>query len=284
MKTFFSQLVLVAVILVSMISISYGDLVVPDYAVTNASLETLQINDNTTDTNGDVPNPLYRIFNEYFSEELGALDQSNYTSGNELADERMIRQTISSWQVNSGSNVVASFTSSAWTHGLQIYSTTGNLLFDTGQYGSTTNGEAFIDDGQQIPLVGGNYTFSANTNGQSKVFSGDHEWYYSSDEYQSEATWTRYYEDGVQHLIAFDVTDLMKQRVGDENVESAFLFAFEDLPKSGSDFDYQDFAFILTNVSANVVPSVVPEPATALILGFVGTLALPFLKRKKKVK
>jgi hypothetical protein len=112
-----------------------------------------------------------------------------------------------------------------------------------------------------------------------KAFSGDHEWYYDSDEYQSGESWTRYYDDGINHILVFDVTDLMRQRSGYESIESAFLFAFEDWQISFSDFDYQDFAFILTNVSANVVT---PEPATALILSFAGVLALPFLRRKNK--
>jgi hypothetical protein len=282
MKTFFSQFLFIAVILNSVISISYGDLERPDYTVTNASLETLQISDRTGDRNGELANPLYRIFNEYFQDELVALNQSNYTSGNELANDRMIRQTISSWEVNPGSNVVASFTSSAFSHGLQIYTTTGDLVFNSGIYNSTTNGQAKID-GRQINLDGGDYIFSVNSNGASKDFSGNHEWYYETDEYKNNG-YASYYNDGVEHFISFDVTDLMRQRVGYENVESAFLFAFEDLNATNSDFDYQDFAFILTNVSANVVPPVAatPEPATALILGFAGAFALPFLRRKRK--
>ncbi|MDR2439215.1 MAG: hypothetical protein LBE12_07595 [Planctomycetaceae bacterium] len=283
MKTFCSQLILAAVIFSSVISISYGDywLTRDEYIISNTNLETLQINDMTSDTNGGTSNPLFRIFNEYFHDELVILGQSDYTSGNELADDRMIRQTISSWQVNPGSNIVASFTSSAWTHGLQIYSTTGDLFFDSQQYVSTTTGEAIID-GRPIELEGGDYVFSANSYGLSKFFSGDHDWYYETEEYQSGVSWTQYYEDGIEHLISFDVTDLMRQRSGYENIESAFLFAFEDLSVGhASDFDYQDFAFILTNVSANVNVTT-PEPATALILGFAGGIAIPLLRRKTK--
>ncbi|MDR2115815.1 MAG: PEP-CTERM sorting domain-containing protein [Planctomycetaceae bacterium] len=279
MKTFYF-LIVAAVLSGSMISVSYGDqLTMDEYIGLNADLETLQINDATGDTNEGAPNPLFRIFNEYFHDEIVTLGESNYTSGNELVEDRMIRQTISSWHVNPGSNVVASFTSSAWTHGLEIYSTTGNLLFDTDQYVSTTTAEAIID-GQAINLEGGDYVFSVNSGGLSKAFSGDHEWYYSSDEYLNGGSWTQYYEDGINHLLAFNVTDLMRQRFGYEGIESAFLFAFEDLNISdSSDFDYQDFAFILTNVNANTVT---PEPSTALILSFAGVLALSFLRRKNK--
>ncbi|MDR0337866.1 MAG: hypothetical protein LBI18_12330 [Planctomycetaceae bacterium] len=291
MKTFFTQFVFVAVLFSSVISISYGDLLTKDdYIASNADLATVQINDATNDTNGGISNPLFRIFNEYFHDELTALGQSSYTSGNDLADDRMIRQTISSWAVNPGSQVVSSFTSSAYSHGLNIYDPTGELVFNSGIYGSTTTGEAKID-GQSITLAGGDYVFATYTdnigNGKGKVFSGDHDWYYQSDEYLNSEKWqVQYYEDGVQHLIVFDVTDLMRQREGYETIESAFLFALEDLNIHSNyaiDFDYQDFAFVLTNVSANVVPpAAVPEPATALILGFAGTLVLPFLKRKRK--
>jgi hypothetical protein len=267
-----------------MISVSYGGWLTSEereeYAASNANLETLRIYDETTDTYQGKSNPLFRIFNEYFKDELS----SEYTSGNELADERMIRETISSWQVNEGSNVVASFTSADMTHGLQIYSTTGALLFDTGQYASSTTAKGIID-GRPIDLNGGDYIFSVNGHdGMAKAFSGDHEWYYSSEEYiKNKNDWrTNYYEDGIEHLIVFNVTDLMRLRDGYEDIESAFLFAFEDIELQSTDFDYQDFAFILTNVKANVVPAATPEPATILIFGIAGGIALPFLRRKNK--
>jgi hypothetical protein len=283
MKTLILQIAFVVAIFGFTASVSYGDLLTneerDEYIASNASLETLRINDKTGDTNLGTPNPLYRIFNEYFQNELTA----NYTSGNALVDDLMIKQTVSSWHVNEGSNVVASFTSSIYQHGLQIYSTTGALLFDTGQYASTTTGEAIID-GSPINLNGGDYIFSANNYGLSKTFSGDHEWYYSTEEYLNpdNESWTHYFDDGIEHLIAFDVTDLMQQREGYKDIESAFLFAFEDLNVSNTDFDYQDFAFVLTNVNANVVPAATPEPATILIFGIAGGIALPFLRQKNK--
>jgi hypothetical protein len=281
MKTLFLQIAFVAVTCGLMTSVSYGDLLTDEeraeYIASNASLETLRINDQTEDTNLGTPNSLYRIFNEYFQNEL----TSNYTSGSELVAERMIKRTISSWQVNPGSNIAASFASASWQHGLQIYSTTGALLFDTGQYTSTTTGEAIID-GIPIDLNGGNYVFSVNGIGLSKAFSGEHEWYYSTEDYLGNDWMGQYYEDGIEHLIAFDVTDLMQQRDGYKDIESAFLFTMEDLHISVTDFDYQDFAFILTNVKANVVPAATPEPATILIFGIAGGIALPFLRRKNK--
>jgi hypothetical protein len=294
MKALFLQIVFAAVTLGFTVSVSYGDLTTPEkeaFINSNASLDTLRINDNTGDTNLGVANPLYRIFNEYFHDELSTLGIADYTSGNALADDRMIRQTISSWQVNPGSTVAASFSSSALQHGLQIYSTTGNLLFDTGKYSATIDGASIIN-GTEIVLEGGKYVFSVFSDnsygwvsgfeGTPKEFSGDHDWYLGSAEYQNES-WAQYYEeDGIQHLITLDITDLMRQRTGFGNIESAFLFAFEDLNATNTDFDYQDFAFILTNVTANVVPATTPEPATALILGIAGCVALPFLRRKSK--
>jgi hypothetical protein len=284
MKTLFLQIASVVVLFGLMISVSYGGWLTDEereeYAASNANLETLRINDDTTDTDDNSKrNPLFRIFNEYFKNELNAL----YTSGNELADDRMIRYTISSWQVNEGSNVVASFTSANMTHGLEIYSTTGALLYETGQYDSSTSGSAMID-GRPIDLNAGDYIFSVNTDeGMARAFSGDHEWYYSTDEYLANPNnWgMNYYKDGIEHLIAFNVTDLIRQRSGYENIESAFLFAFEDSRLNSTDFDYQDFAFVLTNVQANVITAT-PEPATILIFGIAGGIALPFLRRKNK--
>jgi hypothetical protein len=284
MKTILFQLTLtVAVTFGVVVSVSYAD-----YTDWNSSLETLQINDATSDSNTWAPNPLYRIFNEYFSDELSTL----YTSGNQLADERMIRQTISSWQVNSGSEVLASFTSSALQHSLLVYDTIGQLVFDTGLYGSSTDGNPMID-GQNIILDEGNYVFAATSTkyseGLAKSFSGDHDWYFLSEEYLQNSdlnpweSYARYYEDdSVIHLIAFEVTDLIRQREGYEDIESAYLFAFEDLYSFGSDFDYQDFAFVLTNVKANT--NVTPEPATVMILGIAGGIALPYLRRRMKNK
>jgi hypothetical protein len=323
MKTFFSQLIITIAILNLAVSTSYGQITSIEreaYITNNANLETLQINDATTDLYDGTPNPLYRIFNEYFADELSALGQSGYESGNELADDRMIRQTISSWNVYSESQLITSFTSSAVSHSVQVYDTSGQLRYDLGTYGSTTTGMAILENSQPINLSGDNYVFSTTSSHWEKftiynettdknedhhflmhprVFSGDHDWYESSDEYVNntrynneeleywENKWRDYYNDEIQHLIAFDVTNLIQQRSGYENVESAFLFAFEDLALSPEhreylDFDYQDFAFILTNVKANV-DVVTPEPATALIVSIIGACALPFLKRRKKI-
>jgi hypothetical protein len=325
MKTFFHQFVIAVAMLSLTVSVSYGQLTPEDrenYATTNANFETLQINDATTDTYNGTPNPLYRIFNEYFANELTALGKSGYESGNELADDRMIRQTISMWNVNPDSQLLTSFTSSAVSHGVQVYDTSGQLRYDLGTYGSSTSGSGMdiLENSQPINLNGDSYVLSATTAHWEKittinnitnesedyhflmhprVFSGDHDWYESSDEYGNntrynneeleywENKWRDYYNDEIQHLIVFDVTDLIQQRSGYENIETAFLFAFEDLALSQEhreylDFDYQDFAFILTNVKANV-DVVTPEPATALIVSIMGACALPFLKRRKKI-
>ncbi|MDR2757686.1 MAG: hypothetical protein LBC20_18500 [Planctomycetaceae bacterium] len=282
MKTLFLQLVLMNLVFVAAISVSYGDWLTEEeqqaYINSNASLETLRINDNTTDTNEGSPNPLYRIFNEYFSNELS----QGYSSGNELADDRMIRETILSWHVNPGSDVVASFTSSAWNHGFQIYDqNTGSLEYNSKIYDSTETGQAIIEEETAIPISGGDYTFSVNNYGYDKTFSGNYDWYYETEEYLDDPARLTHFNDGFEHLIVFDVTDLMQARYGID-IESAYLFALEDMAVlQGSDFDYQDFAFILTNVTANTVPTVTPEPATALIFGLAGGIAIPFLRRKR---
>jgi hypothetical protein len=82
-------------------------------------------------------------------------------------------------------------------------------------------------------------------------------------------------------MVAFDITDLLRQRDGYENIDSAYMFAWEG-NAYGADFDYNDAMWIMTNVTANNLSSnATPEPATALILGLALT-AIPFARRLKQ--
>ena len=59
-------------------------------------------------------------------------------------------------------------------------------------------------------------------------------------------------------------------------VPAGTYVGFEDLPASGSDFNYFDETYVFTNVSSHVVP----EPAAIAVLG-VGLLGLGMVRRRR---
>lgn len=57
---------------------------------------------------------------------------------------------------------------------------------------------------------------------------------------------------------------------GDFSIPAGIFVTFEDLPGTGTDFNYQDLGFVFSNVKTEIIPNVVPEPAAwaMLIAGF----------------
>ncbi len=57
---------------------------------------------------------------------------------------------------------------------------------------------------------------------------------------------------------------------GDFSIPAGIFVTFEDLPGTGTDFNYQDLGFVFSNVNTEIIPNGVPEPATwaMLIAGF----------------
>ena len=98
-------------------------------------------------------------------------------------------------------------------------------------------------------------------------------------DYPDSADWEDFGgHDNLIHMIAFNVTDLITDV---ENLESAWLFAWEETHgrHSNVDFSYQDLVQIFINVRPDNPP--VPEPATVLIL-LGGLGALPLARRFRK--
>ncbi|MGL4593867.1 MAG: VPLPA-CTERM sorting domain-containing protein, partial [Thermoguttaceae bacterium] len=85
-------------------------------------------------------------------------------------------------------------------------------------------------------------------------------------------------EEGIIRMISFDVTDLLQLKYGNSNIQSAYLFAWED--QAFGDFDYNDTVYIITNLTPNV-PSATPEPASAIILAS-GLIGIPFMRRFRR--
>lgn len=91
---------------------------------------------------------------------------------------------------------------------------------------------------------------------------------YNEATHQTYSTDTSLNPDGISHVYStvFD---------GDGDIPKGLFIAFEDLPKGGSDYDYNDVAFSASNIKA------VPEPANlALLMGGLGLVG--FMARRRR--
>src|SRR5262249_14005520 len=82
--------------------------------------------------------------------------------------------------------------------------------------------------------------------------------------------------DGAQHIFSQHYVG------GDFGIPAGQLVAFEDLPKSKSDFNYHDEVFVFTNVGVGTHGGI-PEPMTwaLLIVGFGASGAM--LRRSRQL-
>ncbi len=68
---------------------------------------------------------------------------------------------------------------------------------------------------------------------------------------------------------------------GDFSIPEGIFVTFEDLPGSGSDFNYDDLGFVFTNVKTVIIPNGVPEPAAwAMLIAGFGMIGSAMRRRK----
>ena len=224
--------------------------------------ESFRINDDNLKSAGAVP--LYEVFNEFFKLTPNG---EYYTSSNDLIDARGFVVT-NDWVALPDAKIYSAYQN-------YINPLTWSIEFESGpspdpiKFPPASNGEPTGWILQDVEL-GNTGRFSMSLDA---VFG-------YTDPY--DAVWSvfSWASDGLIHMIAIDVTDLMQ--LNDPTITSAWLFAWEasHVNYSASDFGYYNLVQVLVNVDTFNDP-VVPEPATALIL-LTGLAAYPAARRFRK--
>lgn len=236
-----------------------------DYLNANGDLETLKISPSDTWDNRS----LASLFNSYFADQL---DGFAYSNSNDLFNDRGVKYDVQNWTVSEGARMESSFKNAGYGHTLNLLNASGETI-DSTNFASWTFSDNLGGD-HVFNLAAGDYNFSLETWSTAQGTSSSDptktlETFYGSDPSMN--------SDNMYHMVAFDVTDLVRLMYGDESITSAYMFGWEDL--TNGDWDYQDLAYIMVNVA----PNATPEPATALIFG-LGALVLPFAGKRLRGK
>jgi len=197
------------------------------------SFDNVKINENS----GSVS--MLTAFNDFF--------KTSYTFDS-LWKDRGIPQFVDSWHVDATSEVIGHFRTADYWHSLTLTDLNNDEVVWSKDYFYREYNTQFVPDYVGSIPAAGDYRLSmmVNLNPDYVISTAD-------------------YYNGYIGALSFDVTDLL-QAMG-YDVETAYLFAFEDALHAYSDWDYNDGLFIMTNVRPNGVPTVIPEPATLAVLG-----------------
>jgi hypothetical protein len=72
---------------------------------------------------------------------------------------------------------------------------------------------------------------------------------------------------------------------GDFSIPEGIFVTFEDLPGTGTDFNYEDLGFVFTNVKTVIIPNGVPEPASwAMLIAGFGMIGSATRRRRNSLK
>lgn len=174
------------------------------------------------------------------------------------------------------------------TENAELYSFTaaadGDLVaYFTGSTGSFENILGLIVNGTDLGLSslnshlsveGDSYNFGPVSAGDALVFyisvnGGQYNWA-SDKSLNSDATnhvWSTAYAGG------------------DFSIPAGTFVTFEDLPGTGTDFNYEDLGFVFTNVDTVITPGGVPEPAAwAMMLAGFGVVGAAIRRRRETVR
>ena len=276
-KGTFSALVILALVVFAT-SIVKADF--NSYVTSNQTIDTFSIND-AGKTNWIAETPMYGLFNSYFG--------TDYASSNAIINDSERNVVVSNnWIAAEGAAIYGVYKVAGYAHSLSFVDDIGNTKLTQKYDGNTQTSGAFTEQGANGVALGYEGEFSMVL--KNSVGSKPYETVYADHATLNGKS------DNLIHMIAIDVTDLMIAKLtglgqDTSNITSAYLFGWEDMFVSAThaDYDYQDLAYILINVShesdsyTTSSNNATPEPATALIFA-IGMVVYPVSRSLRNKK